>query len=163
MKTFQQHLREARITKALQAEIDAGVAFAKSKGIRIPSGGIDGNSKSIAAGLYSPSNDSIFISPRLKTLHGNLGYNSTNHRFHVLMHELGHMAHSDKVGQRFDTMRNAYLPQDLKEKIKKDVGRYAGTNGLEFVAEVFAALVTGKKYDEDIMRFYTNVLDGPMP
>lgn len=161
MTTFAQFLAESKI-KALRAEIDAGIAFARAKGIRIPTIKIENMRKKGGAGFYGPGNDTIWLDNTIGLV-GRPPRFSTNHRFHILLHELGHCAHSDRVGTRFDTIRNLRPTPQLAERIKAEVSTYAGVNGLEFVAEVFAALVVGKTFDADIMRYYTNICDGPMP
>ncbi len=46
------------------------------------------------------------------------------------------------------------------EQFKKEVGKYATTNGMEFVAEVFAGMVHGKTYSDRVMMVYKS-LHGP--
>ena len=42
------------------------------------------------------------------------------------------------------------------------VSEYAGKNGHEFAAEVFAAVRAGRKLDDDVMTYYGHI-GGPTP
>ena len=46
--------------------------------------------------------------------------------------------------------------------IEATVSRYAATNGLEFVAETYAGMASGKVYPDDIMKLYRE-FRGPTP
>lgn len=70
------------------------------------------------------------------------------------------MLHADNVGQRYDNIKNHWFTNELRDNIKAEVGTYAGTNALEFVAELFAGLFSGKTYSAPIMTQY-KLLDGP--
>jgi hypothetical protein len=154
-----------RVPKALQLEVDAAVAFAKSKGVRVPSISFEsGNKNPHLLALYSPSNDGIYINPRAANLSGvgiaKAGYFSTEHRFHTFLHELGHMAHHDKVRSRYDNLVNTNGQLPRFAEVSKEVSRYAERNGLEFVAEVFVGLITGRSFSDAVMSLYAE-LGGP--
>ena len=163
MKTFQEYLTEAPL-KSLVAEVDAAVAFVRAHApkVRIPKITFEG-SKSTNVAMYSPSNDVIWVNPRrgttLKPSQARPGYFSTNHPFHVFFHELGHCAHHDRAGSMFDAYKNTDFYGD-KDAIAQEVSRYAVFNGVEFAAEVFAGLLTGKHYSDVVMRRYKAV-NGP--
>lgn len=87
-----------------------------------------------------------------------IGYTSTPHKDHAIIHELGHARHYKKLGQDdYDEIRR----KPINEKIAAKVSRYATTNPSEFVAETYAGLMTGQKYDKEVMDYYAE-LNGPV-
>lgn len=167
MKTFTQYRLHEDVdygsaTKALRAEIDGAIALVKSRGIRIPAVKVFNRAGSMNGALYSPSNDCIFIGSRLpKLLSGSPPFHATNHRYQLFIHEIGHMLHSDVVGSAYDNLKNSNYYLNAFD-VEKEVSRYAKTNALEFVAEVFTGLFTGKTYVDIVMRQY-DMLRGPRP
>jgi hypothetical protein len=149
--------REYGSHKTLGRTIDAVLAAAEQRGVRLPGRvAVSAGKGNRAAGMYSASNDLLWISPRamahLKRVKP--GALADPSFAGIINHELGHMEHARAVGDRYDNVRNAYFPADLKDEIRQSVSRYATTNGLEFVAEVYAGRATGREYSEAIMRFY---------
>lgn len=94
--------------------------------------------------------------------------NSTDHPAGVLIHELGHVVlhplTQDKiVAWAEDRLsKDAPVSVDDAPEVARKVGRYASTSPFEFLAEVFAGLVTGRTFDEDVMKFY-RWLGGKVP
>lgn len=95
------------------------------------------------------------------------GWFSSRDRDHVLTHEGGHYAHF-KNGAYADLAiegnyggRTNQLTRGQKQLIKKEVGMYAATEGVEMVAEVFAGMKAGKKFSERLMDLYKSY-GGPL-
>jgi hypothetical protein len=90
------------------------------------------------------------------------GLYGTDHRHHIVRHELGHAAHYrllDQEGRR--TIWNADLSMSERE-IAGKVSIRAAWNVKEFVAEVYAGLWASIPYDEDTLLLY-NQFRGPRP
>lgn len=83
-------------------------------------------------------------------------YWSTDNQYHVIFHESGHLAH-------YVSNPHVYLQLYGKKLSSKDiliaekVSLYAGESKLEFIAEVFAGLVSGREFDDDIMKLYNSL------
>ncbi len=164
MQTFGEFITEAvdygSASKALRTEIDGAIAFVRAKGIRIPEVKVFNRAGSLSAGVYSASNDCIYIGSRLpKLLAGTTPFHSTSHRYQIFLHEIGHMLHSDAVGDRYDNLKNMDYYRRAMD-VTKDVSKYANTNALEFVADVVAGILSGKTYSDVVMQQYAMV-DGP--
>ena len=143
--------------KTLGRTIDAVLAAAEQRGVRLPGRvAVSAGKGNRAAGMYSASNDLLWISPRAMAhlKHVKPGALADPTFAGIINHELGHMEHARAVGDRYDNVKNAYFPPDLKDEIRQSVSRYATTNGLEFVAEVYAGRAAGREYSEAVMRFY---------
>lgn len=94
--------------------------------------------------------------------------------FQVINHELGHKLHAQKAGfMAYDKMASAKVQEDENEnKINMansmhkfateepdwdaalSVSKYAGVSPAEFVAETYAALLNGVKFDDTVMKMY---------
>jgi hypothetical protein len=86
------------------------------------------------------------------------------HPSHNVVHEFGHMLHHKALGNKYHEYRdgiNGEHPFYRKDKLTGKVSKYAMSNALEFVAEVFSGIVLGKKYDADVMEAYAD-WGGPM-
>jgi hypothetical protein len=103
------------------------------------------------------------IAEALRSLHRDQHWTSTDHALHPLIHELGHRAHLLRYPnaliflQAWDAAAAALLPS-----IRDHVGDYATGNPLEFVAEVYTGLVTGRTYPATIMGLFDR-LEGVRP
>ena len=73
-----------------------------------------------------------------------VGHLSTDHPLGVLLHEIAHII--------YDAPDNWFA--DLHKEVAKRVSKYAASNPKEFVSEVYAGINTGKKYDDEVMKFY---------
>lgn len=83
---------------------------------------------------------------------------------HIIRHEIGHALHFKNIGMDpYKKLRTGKFNKEQTDKISKDVSRYAAKNPLELVAEMYAGMLSGKTYDESLMRFYTEKLKGPLP
>jgi hypothetical protein len=84
------------------------------------------------------------------------GFWSSANRLHPIYHEIGHALHVAKnkqaaLQQYLGAIR--WTPEALTE-IGGDVSRYGLTAPQEFVAEVFAGHVAGKRYGNNVMKWY---------
>ena len=82
---------------------------------------------------------------------------SSNHKNHIIYHELGHYNHYISSKTRYKNAVDKPCCNELKELIIKEVSITASINYREFVAEVFAGLLSGKRYNDDIMRDYWKI------
>jgi hypothetical protein len=73
------------------------------------------------------------------------------------IHEIGHILHERSMGDAFWETGSGLSG---KATNGSEVSGYAGQNKKEFVAEVFASLILGKKYSDTCMREYA-ALHGP--
>jgi hypothetical protein len=90
---------------------------------------------------------------------------STDDKHHLLMHEMGELARHQSVGwENYSIMREEYqeiekpfkaLDNVTKQIIVHEVSNYAIENHGEFVAEMFAAVHLGRRFDDDLLDLYT--------
>ena len=90
---------------------------------------------------------------------------STGDKHHLIMHEMGELARHQSLGwDNCNIMSDGYieiekqfgsLDKITKQIIAQEVSNYAKDNHGEFVAEMFAALQLGRKFDDDLMALYT--------
>ena len=88
--------------------------------------------------------------------------------FHVVYHEIGHVYHDLKDPNMFEKMGKL---EELKQSgitdfsilnefngkyqgVASRVSDYATTSPAEFVAEVYAKMIDGKKFDDEVMALY---------
>jgi len=89
------------------------------------------------------------------------GWSSSPHPNHVIWHELAHVKVKNDPNVNESYLTNLHgLSNPHFKTIASKVSKYAGTNGHEFVAEVYAARRAGRKFDADVMDFYKG-LKGP--
>jgi hypothetical protein len=107
-----------------------------------------------------------------------IGWQTSSHRDMVVHHELGHALHHRNLEQRggvplssskgrltggnsrFLQLHTRYMSKRLKKMITKEVSRYASTDRLEVVAEMYAGMRAGKTYSSRLMKYY-KALGGP--
>ena len=148
--------------KRIAEDVNKGLAFARGRGFRMPTGVQIGAGKGIRmAGLYSVSNDAMWFNGLLPGLSGRRPMLVSDHPCAIVIHEFGHMLHSDKVGGRYDNLKNHQFRGDTEKEIIATVGKYAASNGLEFVAEVFSGMVCDHRQFSDIVMRQYRILDGP--
>jgi hypothetical protein len=83
----------------------------------------------------------------------------------VFSHEYGHILHHKNIGyddaEMYKTEKFGPGPSgENRKNIAKKVSEYAAINPMEFVAEVFAGHINGKKYDSGVMDMY-DLYGGP--
>lgn len=89
--------------------------------------------------------------------------------FHCLNHELGHLRHQEcannykqmkkieefqKQGEQISDITKEFVTNAQIQETARKVSDYAPESPLEFVAEVFAQLMEGKKFPDDVMALY---------
>ncbi|MEW5821576.1 MAG: hypothetical protein AB1782_15395, partial [Cyanobacteriota bacterium] len=77
---------------------------------------------------------------------------------HHIYHEIGHYLHfkanPEMYLKLFKSAKEYKFKDELRDQIEKEVSLKATENITEFVADVFAGLMQGKQYSDNIMRFY---------
>jgi hypothetical protein len=71
----------------------------------------------------------------------------------IILHEHAHNLHRKSAGDLFDTYRSWGYPSQHKP-IAAKISKYATSNPVEFVAETFAAHVSGKSIPQDALELY---------
>jgi hypothetical protein len=84
------------------------------------------------------------------------GHSASSHPMATIHHEIGHLKESARRGW---SSKKAKPPQNAWTNNKdlftaNRVSRYASTSPREFVAETYAGLRTGRRYDPSIMSLY---------
>lgn len=80
---------------------------------------------------------------------------SSDNVHHAVIHEVGHWAHRESVGEeQFRKLDKSRLTKSQVELIQGEVSRYGATKRTEFVAEVFAGKVAGRKFSDEVMKLY---------
>lgn len=120
----------------------------------------------INAGLYESRADDHAANKEAERT----GAGSSAHPDATLHHEIGHAQHFRSSGMKpgdYDRMYVSWATvTDLggksrdARKIARGVSKYAATQPHEFVAEVFAGVLGGKKYGPDVWDLY-KLLNGP--
>lgn len=93
------------------------------------------------------------------------GYLSSGDADHVLNHECAHSAHRRDLGlAEFSRVGLAKLSDGERAVANSQVSRYAASgNGGEFVAEVYAGHVAGKRYGPDVLKAYARYKGPKLP
>lgn len=89
------------------------------------------------------------------------GYWSSGDEDHVFLHELGHVLHGKVSTNELTGSRGGFDSPDAKA-IAAKVSKRAAEDPEEFVAETFAGMLAGKRYQSDVMELYAKH-GGPMP
>ena len=127
----------------------------------------------ILFGAFDADTETIYLNPnsryfgfapesaeQLARMHFNMGEWSTESPHHVLLHELGHERYYRMDPVRYRSIRQLPLPNEALRA--GFVSERATRNVVEFVAEVFAALVVGECVHEDMLEWYRDY-GGPIP
>ena len=81
---------------------------------------------------------------------------SSDHRFHPILHEIGHHVHAGVNRAGYVQLANLDEPlasfQRRQDEIEREVSRYAASAPIEFVAEVYAGRMAGRTFPESIME-----------
>ena len=161
--TFEDNLETAKI-------ITSAIEKVKSKGLKVPERVIlftpNAQNKGIK-GWTTPYEDIILYNKDLRVNNKNVlpdflektgvKYNSTDTAEGVVFHEIGHRLQKKCPNTREIWQKFANGGYDVS--LAKEVGYYALTGdklecGREFVAEVFAGLMSGKRYSSRVMEIY---------
>jgi len=143
---------DIKYTNNVKENVDLTIEYGKKNGISIERS--DKIPKNMVA-MGSPSSQKIFINekhPYWKNPIENQkksfesGILSSPNPIHVIHHETSHLKHKN--------IRQTWLNKEYQQKVAGKVGGYAKTNPSEFVAETYAGMKSGIKYDEDVMNLY---------
>lgn len=149
--------------KSLAGWIDEGLKILHEKGFELPK-----NVFVSAKSFEEDSNDLAFYDSLTNSIVFNgrysrerfieetknaysIGYYSTDNNYHIIFHEIGHWFHGVKNRESYEKFQNMKLSFNFA---RKEVSTRATVNALEFIAEVFAGLMDGKKYSKTIMYIY---------
>jgi hypothetical protein len=132
--------------------LDKTVEYGQKNGLKILiSDKIPNNQTAIG----SPSNQIIYINPKSKYWDNPIenqkaafekGILSSPNPLHVINHEQSHLIHKNAA--------QYWQYKDYQQQIASKVSQYAKTNPSEFLAETYAGLKSGIKYDTDVMNLY---------
>lgn len=160
--------------KVALGNVKAAKKWLEAKGIQVTvfSGGQTVNARAPKGGgrVDLNRNSPTWIDPAgYKARERRSGHKSTSSPVHTLWHEMGHAR--DTVGnvrtKMALTRKETWLTPNLTldpwqrrvrgqevAKLARRVSRYATTNPSEFIAETYAGLKTGRRYDHQVMRAY---------
>ena len=82
-----------------------------------------------------------------------IGWWSTPNKYHPIWHESGHFVHWKQLSQGVYNKLTSFAIQKHKG-IAMNVSEYASMGPQEFIAEVFAGLMSGKEYSKEIIDLY---------
>jgi hypothetical protein len=80
------------------------------------------------------------------------GFWSSGDRLQPVRHEYGHFLHGTRDPEKARQADQWAAAEEQAVALR--VSRYAWVAPAEFVAEVFAGMLAGKRYDEDVMHLY---------
>lgn len=149
--------------KAAKNYADSAIAIAEQNGDPLPRSIMLHKLQSRAVAMYGQSMDTIWISSSLNKNKVAHLKSSVERGFlsqeNPVLHELGHKYHSDIVGSAYDNQKN-YRFNDSQKAVAMSVSKYAATNGLEFVAETYAGVRSGKTYGKEVFDLLRAVTGG---
>jgi hypothetical protein len=91
------------------------------------------------------------------------GFWSSASSDHILNHEMGHLAHSKSDEGRYTDSIVARPSQFEEMDIEREVSTYATGNYGETIAEMFAGMLAGEKYDASMMNLYDKFSGPSLP
>lgn len=163
--------KKARLANAATAK-----AFFESKGFRVRYGS---NRTSGAIASFNPATREITINrshsswanPARSIIESRrLSEFSSAAPLHALMHELGHSKDKNILGRRV-LLGNPWIPGTRQgssqarmyeiQTLARRVSRYATKSPSEFVAETYAGLRAGHRYDREVMQAYRETMGLP--
>jgi hypothetical protein len=139
-----------------RVQIDAGF-FNKHYGRRAPSvqGAFVANRDPNRALLMINPQATAWRNPKLIQENYTAGRWASDHPLAVIHHEMGHFLHMHNYGySKYSLLRTVDLTKKEREMIAQEVSLYATANVLEFVAEVYAGMMAGRKFSSEIMALY---------
>ncbi|EKE02588.1 MAG: hypothetical protein ACD_20C00357G0011 [uncultured bacterium] len=153
----------------------------KKLGYELPPNVISDHTQFVGEGKRSPG---CFVYENPKNIYLNPGFKwedidkilkdhfknnicSSSSSNHVLNHEMGHYLHYKENPDKYISQKESLLfpelnklPSDLSMLVTQKVSSYATRNIRDFVAEVFAGIIDGNNYPDEIMKAY-NKYGGP--
>ena len=122
-----------------------------------------------ASAAFHTGNRTLYVNPDASTgedrqAEFEAGFLSTPDQQGNIMHEMIHSKHS-RAATRGDAppleeLRSDNFSDEQKATIREEVSEYASINGMEFVGEVGAGILSGQEYSDEIMDLYDE-LGGP--
>lgn len=108
--------------------------------------------------IYFNLHDSYWLDPEAnQKKEFDRGWYSTSNRDHIILHEIGHSLLRRKIGvDKYRKLIGIKMKLDIIT-IERQVGKYACRDVLEFYAEVYAAVRSGIKYGENIIKEYDEI------
>lgn len=161
------------IVRGLQQAVSAGVALPKALLVdvdefRDAQGRVNPRGMAFFGYRLGQTEGNIYINPAWpgwKNLSATMqefrrtGWLSSDDTRHIMLHE---MAHCDFVKRRLD-YRNAPFTKDEDLTIASRVSIRAAVNKDEFLAEVTAARLVGRQFDEEVMALYRRMTNDARP
>lgn len=130
------------------------VALVKRAGFKVPHRIVNSKFESRAIAYGSPVNGIGLTRGRvseadLQAQHDSGFLSSAN----PVLHEIGHIVHAGHAADSYDHL-STWMSAHTAKPVAAKVSKYAASNPKEFVAEVFAGHLSGKRYPEDVMALY---------
>jgi hypothetical protein len=130
-----------------------------------------GDKAASVTAIYSPETRKIYLNDKhefytnpksYQQKYFESGFHSSADPNHIINHEIAHAKHHRIVGGDADTFTYGKWTKlsPSQKAVARQVGEYASTDRLEFVAETYSGLKAGKKYSESVMRQYRE-FEGP--
>ena len=164
-----------------KSPIDQAVDYARSKHVTVISSGSDlvekaqGKRKAVnIPAMYSNRTKTILVNEKCsywkdpqkwmdENNHKQPPWFSTSNPDHIIVHEVGHAEHQKKAGDdRYKEVLDRKFTAAEKALVAEHVSRYAATEPVEFVAEMYAGLAAKKEYNLQVSLLYLS-LGGPLP
>lgn len=83
---------------------------------------------------------------------------STGHPLGTYYHELGHAAFREKAGSgMLEYRRINHVRPNMRASIIAEVSEMAAVSEGEFLAEIFAGLMAGRRFGDDVMAYYRGI------
>jgi hypothetical protein len=106
-----------------------------------------------AIAVYDHRDDVLLVSPTLPE-ELQAGYASQANPY---IHEAAHRIHARANPQSYEAAASVEFSAEQRQLIGEEVSSIAAIDGREFVAEVLAGILAGKKYGHDILSLAREV------
>jgi hypothetical protein len=155
---------ESESARVLAEELTEANATGELEGVdTVEAGDISGDTGDRFA-EYTESSETLSFNRNLFTErqannYGESGYLADGSLKHIVSHEIGHARHFDGLS---DSRQSELQFGDIEvpESVSDTISEYAGTDAMEFVAEVYALKRSGESVSNDVQELYEE-FDGP--
>lgn len=114
-----------------------------------------------AAAIYDHVTDSLLVSATVDSrAFDKAAADGWVSQANPILHELAHRHHFKADRASYECAEFISLTEEQQDVAKRDVSRFAATNAKEFVAEVIAGSMSGKKYGYDVRSLLSLFTDG---
>lgn len=114
-----------------------------------------------AAAVYDHKTDSLLVSATVDSrAFGKAAEGGWVSQANPVLHELAHRHHFKADANSYECAEFISLTEEQQEIAKREVSRFAATNAREFVAEVIAGSMAGRKYGHAIQSMLAVFTDG---